>query len=72
MVRDTAHWQQQQPEPEINDFDYYLALFSLFSDTPISQYPQSYYDILKLREDPSSFIYAIDNRYELIPQSQYL
>lgn len=65
VVRDTAHWQQQQPEPEINDFDYYLALFSLFSDTPISQYPQSYYDILKLREDPSSFIYAIDNRYEL-------
>lgn len=65
VVIDTAHWELLQPEPQIKDFDYYLALFSLFSNTAITQYPQSYYDILKSREDPSSFIYGIENRYEL-------
>lgn len=65
VIKETESWDKNQAEREIDNFDYYLMLFSLFSNTPVAQYPQSYYDILRLREDPSSFIYAIDNRYEL-------
>lgn len=65
VVKEADNWDKSKSEREIDDFDYYLMLFSLFSNTPVAQYPQSYYDILRLREDPSSFLYAIDNRYEL-------
>ncbi len=64
-VIDSAKLQWQHKERQVSDYDYYLALFSLFSDHPIAQYPQSYYDILRYNDDPSSFLYAIDNRYEL-------
>ena len=51
----------------MRDYDYYLALYTLFSSGPehLVQYPQSYYDIIHLGEDPSTFLYAMDNRYEL-------
>ena len=51
----------------LQDYDYYLALYTLFSAGPehLVQYPQSYYDIMHLGKDPATFIYAMDNRYEL-------
>lgn len=48
-----------------SDYDYYLILFSLLSNQAIRQYPQSYYDALNYISDPSSFLYEVDNRYEL-------
>lgn len=65
VLSDTARMDFKSPDITIDEYDYYLTLFSLFSDTKITQYPQSYYDILKLSDDPSTFIYAMDNRYEL-------
>ena len=65
VLSDTARMDFKYVDSPLSDFDYYLTLFSLFSDSKISQYPQSYYDILKLKEDPSTFLYTMDNRYEL-------
>lgn len=65
VLLDTSRMDFKHPDRHLDDFDYYLTLFSLFSDTRIRQYPQSYYDILKLKEDPSTFLYTMDNRYEL-------
>lgn len=65
VLSDTARMDFKSPDITIDEYDYYLTLFSLFSDTKITQYPQSYYDILKLSDDPSTFVYAMDNRYEL-------
>ena len=65
VLSDTARMDFKYVDSPLSDFDYYLTLFSLFSDSKISQYPQSYYDILKLKEDPSTFLYIMDNRYEL-------
>lgn len=65
VLSDTARMDFKSPDTTLDEYDYYLTLFSLFSDTRITQYPQSYYDILRLREDPSTFLYAMDNRYEL-------
>ncbi len=49
------------------DYDYYLALYTLFSSghEQLVQYPQSYYDLMHLGSDPATFLYAMDNRYEL-------
>ena len=51
----------------LQDYDYYLALYTLFSagSEHLVQYPQSYYDIMHLGKDPATFLYAMDNRYEL-------
>lgn len=65
VLVDTSRMDFKHVDKPLDDFDYYLTLFSLFSDSKISQYPQSYYDILKLKEDPSTFLYTMDNRYEL-------
>lgn len=65
VLIDAARMDFKQVDQQIEDFDYYLTLFSLFSNSNIAQYPQSYYDILKLKEDPSTFLYIMDNRYEL-------
>ncbi len=65
VLSDTARMDFKNPDSTLDEYDYYLTLFSLFSDTRITQYPQSYYDILRLRDDPSTFLYAMDNRYEL-------
>lgn len=57
----------QGPREHVDDYDYYLTLYTLFSNNAakIRQFPQSYYDILNLKQDPSSFLYGLDNRYEL-------
>lgn len=65
VVDDASIQGLKTPYTEISDYDYYLTLFALFSDTNIKQYPQSYYDIIKQNNDLASFIYAMDNRYEL-------
>lgn len=52
-------------EVRVSDEDYYLMLYSLFTDTVIHEYPQSYFDMLNYREEPESFLYAMDNRYDL-------
>lgn len=65
VLLDTSRMDFNTQDKELDDFDYYLTLFSLFSDTKITQYPQSYYDILRLKDDPATFLYALDNRYEL-------
>lgn len=65
VLTDSARMDFKNLDSQLSDFDYYLTLFSLFSDSKITQYPQSYYDILKLKEDPSTFLYTMDNRYEL-------
>lgn len=65
VLVDAARMDFKQVDRALDDFDYYLTLFSLFSNSPITQYPQSYYEILKLKEDPSTFLYIMDNRYEL-------
>ena len=51
----------------MQDYDYYLALYTLFSSglSHLTQYPQSYYDLTQRGKDPSTFLYAMDNRYEL-------
>lgn len=51
----------------MQDYDYYLALYTLFSSglSYLTQYPQSYYDLTQWGKDPSTFLYAMDNRYEL-------
>lgn len=48
-----------------SDKEWYLILFSLLSDTKLRNYPKSYYEILELKEDPTTLIYDIDNRYEM-------
>ena len=55
----------KRPQKSIGDFDYYLTLYALFSNTKVKQYPQSYYDILQFPGELSSFMYGLDNRYEL-------
>lgn len=51
----------------LQDYDYYLALYTLFSSgrTRLQEYPQSYYDIMRKGKDLAPFLYALDNRYEL-------
>lgn len=53
------------PDTLLNDDDYYLALFTLFTTTNLHEFPQSYFDLLNFSEDPATFLYAMDNRYDL-------
>lgn len=53
------------PDTMLSDDDYYLALFTLFTTTNLHEFPQSYFDILNFDDDPATFIYAMDNRYDL-------
>ena len=45
--------------------EWYMILFSLLSDTPLQNYPNSYHRIRGINEDPTTLIYDIDNRYEM-------
>lgn len=53
------------PDTKLNDDDYYLALFTLFTTTNLHEFPQSYFDLLSFSDDPATFLYAMDNRYDL-------
>lgn len=53
------------PDTKLQDDDYYLALFTLFTTTNLHEFPQSYFDLLNFSEDPATFLYAMDNRYDL-------
>lgn len=48
-----------------DDEEWYLMLYSLIGRHTVTQYSKSYFDILKLQGDPTTFIYDTDNRYEL-------
>ncbi len=45
--------------------EWYLSLYSLYGSKQIREIPQSYFDILKINEDPTTLVYDIDNRYEM-------
>lgn len=53
------------PDTLLHDDDYYLALFTLFTTTNLHEFPQSYFDLLNFSDDPATFLYAMDNRYDL-------
>lgn len=57
--------QGKLPDTLLRDDDYYLALFTLFTTTNLHEFPQSYFDLLNFDDDPATFIYAMDNRYDL-------
>lgn len=45
--------------------EWYLSLYALAGGRKVRQYPQSYFEIMNLEGDPTTFLYDTDNRYEL-------
>lgn len=50
---------------EVDDYDWYLALYSIFGSRKLSDYPASYFAVLDLEEDPTTLLYNIDSRYDV-------
>lgn len=49
----------------VNERDWYMILFSLISKDKIIDYTKSYNQVLKAKDDPTTLLYDIDNRYEM-------
>lgn len=45
--------------------EWYLMLYSFAGSRHIKSFPNSYYDILRLKDDPTTLVYDVDNRYEM-------
>lgn len=49
----------------VDDSDWYLLEYALLHSHGLKEYPKSFYDILSYKQDPTTLIYEIDNRYEM-------
>lgn len=54
-----------KPEVYADSREWYLALYSLAGTRLLGDFPRSRAEILKYREDPTTLVYDIENRYEL-------
>lgn len=52
-------------ETKADGREWYLSLYALSGGRKVRQFPQSYFDIINLNGDPTTFLYDTDNRYEL-------
>ena len=50
---------------EVDDYDWYLALYSIFGSRKLTDFPASYFAVLDLEEDPTTLLYNIDSRYDI-------
>ena len=50
---------------EVDDYDWYLALYSILGSLKLTDYPASYFAVLDLEEDPTTLLYNTDSRYDV-------
>ena len=68
-LKTKADPQKPKVEPEIasevDDYDWYLALYSILGSRKLTNYPASYFAVLDLEEDPTTLLYNTDSRYDV-------